>query len=69
MNLDEEPLQIYMIQEIFKMAETLTEKERKKYIEELNKIAQKRYGKDYHGLCADRQAIVKRLHAANFPNL
>ena len=51
------------------MAETLTEEERKKHIEELNKIAQDRYGKDYHGLCADRQAIVKRLHAANFPNL
>ena len=51
------------------MAETLTEEERKKHIEELNKIAQDRYGSDYHSLCGDRQAIVRRLYAAGFPNL
>ena len=51
------------------MAETLTEEERKNYIEELNKIAQMNYRSDYHALCADRQAIVRRLYAAGFPNL
>ena len=51
------------------MAETLTKEERKKYIEELNKIAQMRYGEDYHALCFDRQAIVRRLQAAGYPNL
>lgn len=46
------------------MAETIkTEEEREKYIEELNKIAQKSYSKDYHALCGDKQAVVKQLHA------
>jgi len=38
-------------------------------IEELNKIAQMRYGKNYQDLCIDRQAIVRRLFAAGFPNI
>ena len=51
------------------MSETLTEEERKNYIKKLNKIAQKRYGKDYHYLCGDRMEIVKQLYQSGYPNL
>lgn len=51
------------------MPETLTEEQRKNYIKELNKVAQRRYGKDYHALCADRQAVVRRLQAAGYPKI
>ena len=51
------------------MAETLTEEERKNYIKKLNKVAQLRYRCDYHALCGDRQAVVRRLQAAGYPNL
>ena len=69
--MEKEDLQenTYVRNVIKKMAETLTEEERKKYIEELNKVAQLRYGCDYHALCGDRQAVVRRLQATGFPNL
>ena len=59
----------YVRDVIKKMAKTLTEEERKKYIAELNKVARDRYMCDYHALCGDRQAVVRRLQAAGYPNL
>ena len=66
MDKGEQVENIYVENVIRKMAETLTEEE---IMEELNKIAQDRYGKEYHALCIDRQAIVRRLRAAGFPKL
>ena len=49
------------------MPETLkTEEERKNYIQDLNKIAQKRYGEDYHYLCADKKRLVKTLYQVGY---
>ena len=46
------------------MDEILTEESIK-----LNEIAQDRYGKGYHELCSDRQAVVRRLQASGYPNI
>ena len=59
----------YVRDVIKKMAKTLTEEERKKYIAELNKVARDRYMCDYHALCGDRQAVVRRLQVAGYPNI
>ena len=48
------------------MAETKTEEEKKKFIEDLKKIALRKYGKEYHYLCADKKRIVRTLYESGF---
>ena len=69
--MEKEDLQenTYVRNVIKKMNKTLTEEERKNYIKKLNKVAQLRYRCDYHALCGDRQAVVRRLQAAGYPNI
>ncbi len=43
------------------MVETLTPEQKKIYLAELKRVAQKVYQKDYHTLCLDRKIIIQKL--------
>jgi len=48
------------------MPKILTPEEKKKYIEDLNKISKKVYDKGYRELCGDRVEIVKQLYKSGY---
>lgn len=45
------------------------EEGKKKYMEDLKKIAQRTYGKDYHYLCEDKKRIVRTLYKSGYLDL